>query len=246
MSTALGIVADWTDRERTLYVGGELFKHYGCFGCHTVQAYKDTAPIGTELSTWGSKLIARLAFNHVPMEKTRFDFAYAKLMNPRIYDLGTAASNTPFERLQMPRFGFTSTEAKELSIFLLALVDDKITDKAKFNATPRQQDIIRGRQIVKRYNCKGCHVIEGAGRGYLAFHQGRQVASSGSDRAGHQDQPAVALPLHEGSGVRRSERRGQGGVATADRVRPVALDPDAHLRPERRRGAGHRALLRGP
>jgi len=163
VATALGIVAGWTDRERTLYVGGELFKHYGCFGCHSVEAFKTTAPIGTELTTWGSKLIARLAYNHIPMEKTRFDFAYAKMVNPRIYDLGTAASETPFQRLKMPRFGFTSSEAKELSTFLLALVDDKITDKAKFNPTPRQQDIVRGRQIVRRYNCKGCHAIEGQG-----------------------------------------------------------------------------------
>jgi len=160
---ALGVVSKMSESEKTIYVGGQLFKHYGCFGCHSVEAYKDTAPIGTELSTWGSKFIERLAFNHVPMKKTRFDFAYAKLMNPRIYDLGTAAADMPFERLKMPRFGLKSQEAKDLVTFLLALVDDKIQDKARFNPTGRQQDLIRGRQIVKRYNCTGCHVIEGKG-----------------------------------------------------------------------------------
>jgi mono/diheme cytochrome c family protein len=99
----------------------------------------------------------------VPVAQTRFDFGYAKLMNPRIYDLGTVAAESPFERLKMPRFGFTSEEAKDLVTFLLALVDDPITDKAKFNPDARQQDILRGRQVVRRYNCQGCHVIEGDG-----------------------------------------------------------------------------------
>ncbi|MHC4953352.1 MAG: c-type cytochrome [Planctomycetota bacterium] len=163
VSAALGIVANMSEREKTLYVGGRLFKHYGCFGCHSVKAYENTSPIGTELTTWGSKLIARLAFNHVPMEKTRFDFAYTKLMNPRVYDLGTALANTPFDRLKMPRFNLTSQEARDIATFLVALVDDKITDKARFIPDTRQTDILRGRQVVRRYNCQGCHVIEGKG-----------------------------------------------------------------------------------
>ncbi|MEM8885131.1 MAG: hypothetical protein AAGD14_13765 [Planctomycetota bacterium] len=160
---ALGIVSRMSEREQTLYVGKELFKHYGCFGCHTVEAYKDTAPIGAELSTWGSKLIARLAYNHVPIEKTRYDFAYAKMMNPRIYDLGTAASERPYERLQMPRFGFTKEEARDISTFLVGLVEDPIPDAAAFQPDERQQAIIDGRHLVKRYNCQSCHTIENRG-----------------------------------------------------------------------------------
>ena len=162
-ATALGIVAKMTERERTLYVGKELFKSYGCFGCHSVKEYADTPPIGTELSAWGSKLIDRLAFNHVPIEKTRFDFAYTKMMNPRIYDHGTAGSQRPLERLLMPRFGFTSDEGKQLATFLLGLVEDPIPDAALFKPDERQEMVIEGRHLVRRYNCKGCHVIEGEG-----------------------------------------------------------------------------------
>lgn len=162
-NAAVGIVGAMTDRERTLYVGRELFKHYGCFGCHAVKEFANTPPIAPELSAWGSKLIDRLSFNHVPMEKTRFDFAYAKLMNPRVYDLGTAASNRPFERLKMPRFGLESSEAQHIATFLIGLVEDPIPDPSNFQPTERQQQIIEGRHLVRRYNCQACHVIEGEG-----------------------------------------------------------------------------------
>jgi cytochrome c2 len=160
---ALGIVKRMSDRERVLYVGGTLFKNYGCFGCHSVNEYATTSPIGTELTSWGSKLIDRLAFNHVPMEKTRFDFAYTKMMNPRVFDLGTAAAESPFERLQMPRFNFTSEEAKSIATFLVGLVEDPIPEPALFKADARKQQIIDGRHLVRRFNCQGCHVIEGEG-----------------------------------------------------------------------------------
>jgi len=219
VAAALGIVDGWSERERTLYVGGALFKHYGCFGCHSVKAYKNTAPIGTELTTWGSKYIERLAFNHVPMQQTRFDFAYAKLMNPRIYDLGTAAAESPFERLKMPRFGLRSEEAKDLVTFLLALVDDKITDKAKFNPDARQQDIVRGRQIVRRYNCKGCHVIEGEGGDVWPTIKEAKWRPPDLIGQGIKTNPQWLYHFMKNPAF-VAESDVAKGVATADRVRP--------------------------
>ncbi|MCK6458660.1 MAG: c-type cytochrome [Planctomycetes bacterium] len=160
---AVAIVNRWTPRERVLYVGKKLFKHYGCFGCHEIEAYKDATPIGTELSDWGSKLIDRLEFNHAPIEKTRFAFAYAKMMNPRIYDVGMPRADRPFDRLKMPRFGFRPEEAKDLATFLIALTSDPVPPASIFHPDQREADIIRGREIVARYNCQGCHVIEGEG-----------------------------------------------------------------------------------
>jgi cytochrome c2 len=160
---ALDIVERMSDRERTLYVGKKLFKHYGCFGCHQVETYKDATPIGTELTKWGSKVVERLLFNHVPIAQTRFDFAYWKLANPRIYDWGMPGADLPFDRLKMPRFGFTPEEAKDIATFLVGLVEDPIPAKSLFHPDPREKDLIAGRKVVDRYNCKGCHVIEGEG-----------------------------------------------------------------------------------
>ncbi len=160
---AVAHVQRWTQRERVLYVGQKLFKHYGCFGCHTIEAYKDATPIGTELSDWGSKLIERLEFNHAPIEQTRFSFAYAKMMNPRIYDMGMPRADRPFDRLKMPRFGFMPEEAKDLATFLVALTSDPVPAASLFRPDEREADILRGREIVKRYNCQGCHVIENEG-----------------------------------------------------------------------------------
>ena len=108
-SQALAAVRAMSPEERTLYVGKKLVAHYGCFGCHQMEAFKNATPIGTELTKWGSKVVERLEFNHVPIDHTRFDFAYTKLVNPRIYDLGMPRADLPFERLKMPRFGFTFT-----------------------------------------------------------------------------------------------------------------------------------------
>jgi cytochrome c2 len=160
---AVAHVKRWSPRERVLYVGKKLFKHYGCFGCHQIEAYKDATPIGTELSDWGSKLIDRLEFNHAPIEKTRFAFAYTKMMNPRIYDMGMPRVDRPFDRLKMPRFGFTPDESKNLATFLVALTSDPVPLASMFHPDERKLDILRGREVVKRYNCQGCHVIEGEG-----------------------------------------------------------------------------------
>jgi cytochrome c2 len=162
-SRAIAMVEEWTPRQRTLYVGKKLFKHYGCFGCHQIEAYKNETPIGTELTEWGSKFIERLEFNHAPIDHTRFDFAYTKMRNPRIYDLGMPRASRPYERLRMPRFGFTPDEARELSTLLIALVDQPIPPKGRFNPDDAQRDIMRGRRIVRRYNCQGCHLIENEG-----------------------------------------------------------------------------------
>jgi cytochrome c2 len=160
---ALSTVRRWSPAERVLYVGKKLVKHYGCFGCHQIDAYKDATPIGTELTDWGSKLIDRLEFNHAPIERTRFAFGYTKMMNPRVYDLGMPRADKPLERLKMPRFGFSPDEARDLATFLVALVNDPIPMAARFQLDERKSDILRGREIVRRYNCQGCHVIEDEG-----------------------------------------------------------------------------------
>lgn len=161
-SQALAAVRAMTPEERTLYVGKKLVAHYGCFGCHQMESFKNATPVGTELTKWGSKVVERLEFNHVPIEHTRFDFAYAKLVNPRIYDLGMPRADLPFERLKMPRFGFTRDEARDLAVFLVGLVDDPV-ERAAFKPDAREKAILEGRKVVHRYNCQACHVIEGKG-----------------------------------------------------------------------------------
>jgi len=161
-NVAVALVKAMTPEKRTLYVGRKLVAHYGCFGCHQIEAFKSATPIGTELTKWGSKAIERLEFNKAPIDHTRFDFAYTKLVNPRVYDLGMARADLPYDRLKMPRFDFTPEEARDLAVFLLALVDDPV-DAASFRPDARERVLIEGRKIVRRYNCQGCHILEGKG-----------------------------------------------------------------------------------
>ncbi len=212
---ALGIVERMTPREQVLYVGEKLFKHYGCFGCHETETFKGATPIGTELTEWGSKLIDRLAFNHAPIEHTRFDFAFAKLINPRVYDHGMAMRDLPFERLKMPRFGFTPEEARDLATFLVGLVNDPIPAASAYKPDARHQDILDGRLLVRRYNCQGCHVIESEGGDIwpaIAADKWRPPSLLGQ---GIKTQPAWLFRFLENPAFVSVP-----GVADSDRVRP--------------------------
>ncbi|MFQ5844512.1 MAG: c-type cytochrome, partial [Planctomycetota bacterium] len=167
---AIAAVAAMTPEERLLYVGKKLVKHYGCFGCHQIEAHAAETPVGTELTEWGSKLIERLEWNHLPVDHeksefpyARFQFAYAKLRNPRIYDLGMPRADLPYARLKMPHFGLTSDEARDIATFLVGLVNDPISPAAAFHLDEQARKIWKGRHVVRRYNCQGCHIIEGEG-----------------------------------------------------------------------------------
>jgi mono/diheme cytochrome c family protein len=63
----------------------------------------------------------------------------------------------------MPRFGFDPEEAREIATFLVGLVNDIVPKAAAYQPDTRHRDILRGREIVRRFNCQGCHVIEGEG-----------------------------------------------------------------------------------
>jgi len=212
---AVATVQRWTPRERVLYVGKKLFKSHGCFGCHEIEEYKDATPIGTELSDWGSKLIDRLEFNHAPIVHTRFSFAYTKMMNPRIYDLGMPRADRPFDRLRMPRFGFRPDEARDLATFLISLVSDPVPDPSLFHPDERQAEILRGREIVKRYNCQGCHVIEDEGGDIWPTITNRKWRPPDLKGQGRKTQPLWLFHFLKDPAFIEIP-----GVAGSDRVRP--------------------------
>ncbi len=136
-------VASRTVPDLLAYVGEKLIGRYGCFGCHLgiSDEFDKMAPIGTELSTHGSKEIDRLDFakwghqarGEYAIPKTRAGWFAQKLTDPRIYDVipkevrrsdgstGYEATDsilqkTPEELLKMPLFSFrTVADPRDLS-----------------------------------------------------------------------------------------------------------------------------------
>jgi mono/diheme cytochrome c family protein len=85
----------------------------------------------------------------------------------------------------MPQFDLADADIKALRVFLASRTDTKYPTKYNAAADIRGQREVAGRRLVARYNCVGCHVIEGEG---------------GAIRARYQDAPTMAPPILNGEG----------------------------------------------
>lgn len=166
---------------QTIARGKTLVRKYGCFGCHDIPGMENESRIGVELSTFGSKPLEELFFgDHTDIKHTWDDWTYNKLKTPRTYAT---------ERIEqvMPQFDLADTDIKALRVFLASRTDLKIPAKFHADSGIKGQREIAGRRLVARYNCVGCHIIEGEG---------------GAIRARYQDQPTMAPPILNGEGAK--------------------------------------------
>ncbi|HEX4999385.1 MAG TPA: c-type cytochrome [Terriglobia bacterium] len=145
--------------QKNMYAGERLVNRYGCFGCHDIPGFEKAQPIGTELSEAGSKLISQLDFGFLKIEHDRADWYTQKLKNPRVFDDGRI--KRPDELLRMPNFGFSDKQVSSIVMVLTSLVKDRVSREVR---DPAPAAVLAGRQLIAEKNCKGCHIIEGAGR----------------------------------------------------------------------------------
>ena len=172
------VVARLSDPEAIAH-GKALVRKYGCFGCHDIPGMETESRVGAELSTFGSKTLEELFFgNHTDIPETWNDWTYNKLKTPRTYAT---------ERIEqaMPQFDFADEDIKALKVFLASRTDSKYPAKFLAAADIRGQREVAGRRLVARYNCVGCHIIEGKG---------------GAIRARYQETPQLAPPILNGEG----------------------------------------------
>ncbi|MBI4474899.1 MAG: c-type cytochrome, partial [Acidobacteria bacterium] len=144
--------------QKNLFAGERLVSRYGCFGCHTIPGFENAQPIGTELTQAGSKLISQLDFGFLDIEHSRRGWYAQKLKDPRIFDVGRV--KRPEELLKMPNFRFTDAESNSITMVLTSLVKDPVALEMRDRTT---EGIAKGRLLVAEKNCKGCHLVEGAG-----------------------------------------------------------------------------------
>ena len=158
-------IAGMSAEERQLDLGRRAIGRYGCYSCHEVSGFEDTQAIGTELSAEGSKLLPQFDFAFVhDIPHTKRDWIGEKLRDPRIYDRNRILQ--PLEKLRMPNFGFSDSEARLLTTAVLSFQRDVQPKVAQVPRSARKDAIIDGRNLVRRWNCVGCHEIEGDGGNY--------------------------------------------------------------------------------
>jgi mono/diheme cytochrome c family protein len=158
--------------------GEKLVRKYGCFGCHDIPGMENDSRIGVELSAFGSKTREELFFgDRTDIPETWDDWTYHKLLTPRTYA-------TKWIEQLMPQFDLADEDIKALRGFLTSRTDSKVPPPYRYKP-PGEDRLVAGRLVVARYNCTGCHVIEGAG---------------GNIRRLYTEQPTLAPPILQGEG----------------------------------------------
>jgi cytochrome c1 len=144
--------------------GERLIRKRGCFGCHDIKGFETSEKIAPDLSNFGQKRLLELFFGEaVQVQQTWEDYTFWKLKNPQIY------ATERVEQL-MPNSGFTDEQVKTLRVFLKSLNTQRVQPQFQRSLSPEELAIQNGRTLVKRYNCNGCHVIEGQGGAIAAFY----------------------------------------------------------------------------
>ena len=176
--------AEMTFEEKLDYNGEKLIRMYGCFGCHDIPGFENDKPIGTELTFEGSKLVEKLDFGFIEIPHSREAWFTQKLKEPRIFDRGKV--KFPDEKLRMPNFDFTDNEIAAIVTALIGFVKDEIPESKIPERNERNLAIEAGEELIRIYNCLGCHTIDGEGgaiRPTIATWLGDIAGSSSAEDA---------------------------------------------------------------
>jgi mono/diheme cytochrome c family protein len=169
-----------TLRDPTVVAEGKaLVRKYGCSGCHDIPGMEGETRIGVELSSFGSKTLDELFFgNRTDIPVTWRDWTYHKIKTPRTYQT---------ERIEqlMPQFDLADSDIAALILFLQSRSAEAVPEGYRPADLERERALYRGRLVVEKYNCVGCHVIENQG---------------GVIRARYEDAPTLAPPILNGEG----------------------------------------------
>jgi len=95
----------------------------------------------------------------VEIERSRQSWFFQKLKAPRSFDRGKIKEY--HEKLRMPEFGFTDAQAHALVTFLLSLREEDIPLEMKKRLDLPERSVERGRFLAAKFNCQGCHTLDG-------------------------------------------------------------------------------------
>ena len=154
--------------------GETLVRTYGCFGCHEIPGFENESKVGADLGEFGAKLADELDFGdtlETDVEHSWTGWTIGKVTDPRRYQTRRIASRMPvFQQIKN-----NEENAKALAVLLKSFQPEKYPLSYIHNRSEKLDRIDAGRRLVKKYNCSGCHEIEGAGGDYrdvIIAHEG--------------------------------------------------------------------------
>lgn len=132
--------------------GETLVRRRGCFACHDIPGMEKEGRIAPELSAFGNKQVRELEFGDAHVPHTWESWARTKLKDPQAYRT---------ERIldKMPNFELKPDEVEALLVLLKGFNGINIPEQYRKNYSDKELTIERGRRLVTRYNCRGCHVV---------------------------------------------------------------------------------------
>jgi len=162
--------------------GEAIVRRYGCYGYHAINGMDAESRVGVELSTFAVKPLEELYFGINPeIPRTWNAWTYNKLKNPRIYATEHVAQ-------MMPNFRLEEEDILNLRVWLASRTGAQPPIKYRAAGHEGRQKVIqKGRRVLQRYNCTGCHVIDDQG-GYV--------------RRLYEDNPTLAPPILNGQGAK--------------------------------------------
>lgn len=167
--TQAGLNAELAKEER-VKAGEALIRKRGCFGCHEIKGFETAEKIAPDLTDFGVKRVDRLFFGEaVEVRQIWEDFVFWKLKNPQIYATALAPQI-------MPNFGLKDDEIQAIRVFLKSQVDVPVPRAYERHLSDMEVAVQGGRRILQKYNCTGCHVIEGKGGDVATFYETPQAA----------------------------------------------------------------------
>lgn len=133
--------------------GRRLFQLYGCYGCHGLEEFVDLPRPGVAVSEVAHKTRTDLPFGNSDVARTKWDWVATKIESPRTY----ATAEMP---LRMPRFRFEDGDVEALTTFYLNNAPYELPSRFHVSPPPRTKTLQRGDQLLRLYNCRGCHAFE--------------------------------------------------------------------------------------
>ena len=136
--------------------GENVVRRRGCFACHDIKGMETEGRIAPELSAFGRKMIVELEFGDTHIPNTWESWAKTKLRKP---------SSFRTERVldKMPNFHLSEDDINALTVLLKGFNGSKIPIKYRKTLSEKEKTLETGRRIITKYNCRGCHNVEGEG-----------------------------------------------------------------------------------
>jgi mono/diheme cytochrome c family protein len=149
-------VEEQLNNPELIKLGETLVRRRGCFACHDIKGMEKEGRIAPELSAFGNKQTRELEFGDSHIPHTWESWTRTKLKNPNAYRT---------ERIldKMPNFDLEPDEIEAFVVLLKGFNGVNIPPQYKKNYSEKELMIEKGRRLITRYNCRGCHVVERTG-----------------------------------------------------------------------------------